>query len=91
VIRSQIERITLTPNEEASSNSSCTAIWRGFRSCARRGGTTDNAPAVVSRGVKCRWLRGHATTYSEHLWRGPSRTDGRSWAQSGPAVRAGRG
>jgi hypothetical protein len=30
----------------------------GFCSSARRVSTNTNAPAVVDRGVKCRWLRG---------------------------------
>jgi hypothetical protein len=31
--------------------------------------------------------RGHTTTFAEHSWFGPSHTDGRSCAESGPAMR----
>jgi hypothetical protein len=34
-------------------------------------------------GSRCRFKSGARTTYTERGWRGPSRTDGRSWGQSG--------
>ena len=58
VIRSQIERLTLPRTPRAVSRCSCTATCHASCSSARRVSTNTNAPAVVDRGVNCRWLRG---------------------------------
>ena len=46
------------PTPRVGLTCSCTGIWRGSCSSARRGSAQANAPAVVDRGVDCRWLRG---------------------------------
>jgi hypothetical protein len=54
---------------------------------ARKREKTHLISAGVVIGPACRFNRGLATTCTEHLWRGPSHTDGRRWAWSGPAIR----